>query len=111
MSKLVQALFRFLPKQIAAIAWDGDIHLREGAFLTKDLEAHERVHLAQQARYGKWKWLLKYHTDRRFRFDQEIEAYRAQVRAGASERWAATMLMNYYGIGMSFEETLREISK
>ena len=34
---------------------------------------HEKIHLAQQRKIGKFKWFVKYTTSKNFRFQQELE--------------------------------------
>lgn len=44
------------------------------------LEVHESVHMNQQKKVGRDEWWSKYLTDRDFRLEQEVEAYRAQYK-------------------------------
>lgn len=49
--------------------------------LSSDLEAHEGVHIEQQKMFiAPDEWYDKYIADPHFRFDQELEAYRAQYQ-------------------------------
>src|SRR6266850_4710684 len=45
-----------------------------------DVLAHEEVHVKQQETMGKDVWWDKYLNDKKFRLDQEVEAYRVQVK-------------------------------
>ena len=57
------------------------IHVWNGK-LSDDLLVHELTHVKQQLTYpgGKEGWWERYFRDEQFRFDQEIEAYRAQYK-------------------------------
>ena len=48
--------------------------------LTPDLIVHEQTHIRQQLFYGIEKWWDRYFIDNQFRFEQELEAYRAQYK-------------------------------
>ena len=55
--------------------------------LTIDLHVHESMHEIQQQRMGffgrwlgPWRWWRRYLKDPKFRFDQELQAYKAQYR-------------------------------
>ncbi len=43
--------------------------------------AHESVHLQRQKAVGRTRWLLKYIFSRKFRFNEEVLAIRAQLTA------------------------------
>lgn len=62
----------------ARLEADGTVHL------SGDLEAHEAVHITQQATYGVDAWWGIYLSDPAFRLAQELQAYRAQYE------WAIT---------------------
>lgn len=62
------------------------------------LRAHERVHCSQQAEDGNaFRWWLRYLTDREFRLEMELEAYRVQLalQPGSIERFALSLATNY----------------
>lgn len=63
-----------------AVAYGDTIHAA-GA-LPADIEAHERVHLQQQggSAEGARVWWERYLNDPRFRYEQELQAYREQYR-------------------------------
>ena len=69
------------------------------------LIAHERVHQEQQRKYGWFKFYLKYLTNKQFRFEKEVEAYKAwlQVLPNDFEK-VIWWLLNSYGISASREE-------
>lgn len=48
--------------------------------LGPDVLVHEAVHADQQRKMGIEAWWEKYITDIKFRFEQEVEAYKAQVK-------------------------------
>lgn len=56
---------------------------------------HENIHLKQQKKYG-MKWYVKYATSKKFRFEQELEAYGIEgkhyVANGADADFIAKML-------------------
>jgi hypothetical protein len=41
---------------------------------------HESVHVDQQMKIGKEDWWSRYFEDDKFRLDQEVEAYRAEIK-------------------------------
>ncbi len=47
---------------------------------TPDLMEHEKIHSRQQLRMGKDKWWERFFVDKLFRYNQEVEAYKAQYR-------------------------------
>ena len=49
--------------------------------LPSDLEAHELCHIKQQELYGADKWIQRYLEDKDFRLEQELRAYKAQLRS------------------------------
>ena len=48
--------------------------------LSDDLVEHESTHIKQQFKIGYKKWWDKYFKDEKFRYSQELEAYRNQYR-------------------------------
>lgn len=51
-----------------------------GGEVQDHLELHESIHEAQQAMIGVENWWNKYLVDKKFRLEQETEAYRAQYQ-------------------------------
>ena len=47
-------------------------------FMYPDLLAHEGTHVRQQTAMGASLWWDRYYIEGQFRFDQELEAFRAQ---------------------------------
>jgi hypothetical protein len=54
----------------------GDLVYADTDKLPKDVEIHENVHKRQQQKPHEW-W-ERYNKDPKFRYEQELEAYRAQ---------------------------------
>jgi len=48
--------------------------------MSEDLIEHEKTHIKQQTEMGVEKWWNRYFEDSRFRYTQEIEAYRNQYK-------------------------------
>jgi hypothetical protein len=62
--------------------------------------AHEKVHVAQQRRTGKYRWLIRYLTSKKFRLDQELEPIMAEMLStppDARRRLAARYARNLAG--------------
>ena len=72
------------------------------------LIAHERVHQEQQRKYGWFKFYFKYLTNKQFRFEMEVEAYKAwlQVLPNDFEK-VIWWLLNSYNISASREEVIK----
>ena len=69
------------------------------------LIAHERVHQAQQRKYGWLKFYFKYLTNKQFRFEMEVEAYKAWLEVLPNDfEKVIWWLLNSYGISASREE-------
>jgi hypothetical protein len=63
------------------------------AELPPDLVAHERVHMFQQMKFlTPGEWWDKYLKDENFRFNQEVEAYKAQWKIMRHSRMANWLL-------------------
>ncbi len=72
------------------------------------LIAHERVHQEQQRKYGWFKFYFKYLTNKQFRFEMEVEAYKAwlQVLPNDFEK-VIWWLLNSYKVSTSREEIIK----
>ena len=69
------------------------------------LIAHERVHQEQQRKYGWFKFYFKYLTNKQFRFEMEVEAYKAWLEVLPNDfEKVIWWLLNSYGISASREE-------
>ena len=105
MKSIINSIFKDKPA-IDAIAWDGKIHLRPGYVMLPASQAHEEIHLKQQKETGQCWWLIKYLCSKKFKLSQEVEAFKAQVKAGANIQWAALMLSENYDLNISQFEAL-----
>lgn len=78
----IELIKRFLPINKQTIFCFGDtIYAQEHDELPPDLIVHEEVHSKQQEAFGSVEnWWLKYVTDAKFRFEQELDAYAVQYR-------------------------------
>lgn len=93
--------------------------------LPADIEVHERVHLKQQGytQEGAAAWWKKYLDDPKFRYEQELEAYRAQYQflrktvkdrnalAQKTHKLARLLSSEMYGSLATFNEALEAITK
>ena len=62
-------------------AYDGKVYFPGGKGpLTRELDAHERVHIERQGHDGLEAWWEKYLADVNFRFNEELLAHRAEYR-------------------------------
>jgi hypothetical protein len=90
-------------------AWSPDIIVIDKDNQNKEaLIAHERVHQDQQRKYGWLTFYFKYLTNKQFRFEMEIEAYKAwlQVLPNDLEK-VIWWLLNSYNISKSREEIIK----
>jgi uncharacterized protein YeeX (DUF496 family) len=72
------------------------------------LIAHERVHQEQQRRYGWFKFYFKYLTNKQFRFEMEVEAYKAWLEVLPNDfEKVIWWLLNSYNISKSREEIIK----
>jgi hypothetical protein len=60
-------------------AYGDTIHAKNPSRITPDVEVHELVHLKQQKEIGKDLWWDMYLKDPKFRCNQELQAYKAQL--------------------------------
>lgn len=65
---------------------------------------HELVHVEQQKEVGAITFWFKYLTSKKYRQEVEVEAYKAQIRAGTSLDTCAGHLANLYYLGISFAQ-------
>ena len=91
--------------------------------LPQHLIVHETTHIRQQAKMGVEKWWDRYFEDEKFRFSQELEAYRNQykyITENYNDDKIITMLLKslakdlsgyIYGNLCSFKEALSLIKK
>lgn len=80
--------------------------------LSKSLVAHEHVHVKQQLKMGVEKWWKKYIEDEEFRLQQELEAHKAEYRAGGKMAIIAERLASpLYGSLVSVEEAVELVKQ
>ena len=93
-----------------------------GVDIDPALEAHESLHTIQQAAFsGPEKWWTRYFADPKFRYEQELQAYRHQYatfctlkhdrNAQARFVWeiAKHLASEMYGAGVSHSEAMKAI--
>lgn len=78
----IEARFGVLPEGVI-FTYSPHVYVPSGKPLSKALEAHEGVHLVQQANNPK-AWWDAYLSDDEFRLAQELEAHRAEWRVLAA---------------------------
>jgi hypothetical protein len=124
----IKTLFDF-NERTTIFTYGDTIYNPAGVRITPDLIAHESIHEVQQSAmniFGLWgaaRWWKKYLHNPQFRFDQELEAYRAQykfVKARIQEsNKLSTYLINLayalsgsmYGNVCGFGEAMRRIKE
>lgn len=92
------------------------VHVKKGG-MSLDLHAHEQVHIDRQAVYpgGASAWWDRYLTDKKFRLDEEVEAYRAQaayirghmvnrVKRQQAIAWIHSCMADMYGDMITLKE-------
>lgn len=83
-----EAIAKVFPaaRQLGTIFTYGNvIYVSDGAQLPRSLVAHETVHVAQQEFVGRDEWWDRYLHDRTFRFNQELDAHRVELRIAVQE--------------------------
>lgn len=70
---------RFVLPPRTVFTWGDKIYNPDGIMITKDLRAHEEVHMRQQGSSPEG-WWRRYLDDDLFRLDQEREAYGRQYQ-------------------------------
>lgn len=90
-------------------AWTPSIIVIDKNHQNKEaLIAHERIHQEQQRKYGWFKFYFKYLTDKQFRFEMEVEAYKAWLQATPNDfEKVIWWLLNSYNISKSREEIIK----
>ena len=70
----------------------------------KDLIAHEEMHSKQKAAYSLQEWLDRNFEDDKFRYDQELQAYRAQdrwIKENIKDRNKQAPFLSFYAKSLS----------
>ena len=68
---------------------------------------HEFTHVEQQEKIGAITFWWRYLTHQPFRVEMEVEAYKAQVKAGGDIISAAYSLANLYRVGMLVDDAYK----
>lgn len=84
------------------------IFIRPASANDQALIEHERVHLAEQARWLVLPWFAAYVLSRRFRQAAEIRGYRRQIELGGISVDQAAELLVRYRTGVT-RETARQL--
>ena len=97
----------------------GDLIYADIDILPKDVMVHERVHMKQQQKPHEW-W-QQYNTDLKFRYEQEIEAYRAQYKYlkatqprkafAQAKEFSRLLSSDMYGFLSTYQQALLDITK
>lgn len=95
------------------ITYGDTVHCIDGS-MSPDLRAHEEVHVKQQTEMGAAIWWENYFEDPKFRLDQELEAYAAQVayiKKWCSKNsvihkcdWILQSIVKFYGNMITLQE-------
>lgn len=75
-----------IPEARVVITYGDTVYMPGGGSMYPDLKAHESVHVRQQNAFGVKQWWDRYIVDQQFRFEQELEAYRAQYEFKKTEQ-------------------------
>ena len=97
----------FLPKRFAAVTVGCILFIRPEAATDKVLLAHEKVHCEQFQR--DWLMPVKYLLFKEYRFECELEAYRASVKNGRSVESCADSLYKKYGLSKNYRAIIQAL--
>jgi hypothetical protein len=86
--------------------------------LSDDLLIHELKHIEQQNRIGADKWVDKYLSNKNFRLNEEVEAYKAQIAfiRDRNDKYklkvdcAKNLSSDLYGDIISYEDALNALA-
>lgn len=120
-AKIIKA-FPYAIGRGVIFCYGGVIYSPFTAHVSKQLHAHERVHVAQQEEYGTEAWWDYYIESIPFRLEQEIPAHRAEYQYatdGASRherraqlsQIAKRMALPLYGPMITYNEAKIQIKK
>ena len=112
----------FILQKGVVFCWGDTIYSPDGAFISLDLQAHEKTHSIQQVDYGNIKkWWERYLKDPNFRLAMEVPAYQIQYREAKKISKDRNKLFNYlvalakdlsggmYGSIMTFQDAVNAI--
>jgi len=102
---------KLVPKGFGAITIGPFIFIREKHSANDGLIAHERHHQKQQWYGLNVIWFIRYFLDAKFRYQEELEAYRIELtyRKILPER-AAKWLSHNYNVGVSYQRAWRDLN-
>lgn len=106
---------RFPIDSDTVFAYDNKIYTNQD--LPEHLVIHEKTHHKQQERDGLEYWVENYLNDPKYRLEQEIEAYRAQIQSIKDRNYktivryksAKTLSSGLYGGLLTFQEALNRL--
>lgn len=118
----ISKIWKKIPSNVSDICYTYGAVCFSPRQLTKDLIVHESVHTEQQSRdkLSPDLWWERYGDDSKFRYEQELEAYRAQYKYilaqtnkstafNHAKRFAGDMSATMYGDMCTFNQALQDI--
>ncbi|MEG1121167.1 MAG: hypothetical protein RSE62_03090 [Citrobacter sp.] len=73
--------------------------------------AHEMVHYEEQRAVFVLPWLIRYWLCPSFRLMAEVRGYRKQIEVGTITAPQAAYLLLQYGLGITYDGAIRELTK
>ena len=120
-SQIVEALGD-VSKYNPVFCYGDTIYNPFGREITPDVEHHESIHSRQQAQFtSPDDWYSRYLTDKKFRYEMELEAYSEQYSFGKEivkknkltdaflDSLASELCGEAYGLGLTFGEARSKI--
>ena len=120
-SQIVEALGD-VSKYNPVFCYGDTIYNPFGREITPDVERHESIHSRQQAQFtSPDDWYSRYLTDKKFRYEMELEAYSEQYSFGKEivkknkltdaflDSLASELCGEAYGLGLTFGEARSKI--
>ena len=90
-------------------AWSPNIIvISKDARNKKALIAHERRHQEQQREHGLLNFWFKYITNKKFRLDMEVDAYRVWLQTSPEDYWQVAQMLKGYGVDLT-DAKIREL--
>lgn len=100
-----------VPNAFDAITCYPFIFIRPDSAKDEGLVAHEMVHYEEQRDAFVLPWLVKYWLSDSFRFAAEVRGYRKQIAVGTITPSQAAFLLMQYGLDVSYDSAIRELTK